>query len=289
MNKHEYFIRHTNALEISTGDFQQLCDDQMIGIHFNSNFKNNENDLLNPKFYGGSGRTAMNYLYEIAKNGAYIWCDYSPLNISIIGKVDPSSKVTLRRFRPIKDKHWFKHDTLYLKCLKLTQIKKISNASLLYLKARKPQQGTLVRWHKSYGKIERILNGNNRIESWSDLTPDQQEVLVYEYLSKTESLGDFRINTLLMPIGRTLKDVDIFGVNKNGAKIFCQVTNYGKERVKIEALERYKDEKYYLIYAGSSNNIKTEITGDRFMYLNVQEVFNWAQSMDLIPYFNENY
>lgn len=279
----EYFIRHTSALEISNSDFTSLFEDGVIGIHYGSDYKSDPNELLNPDFYKESSAAvrSMNYLLDLAKSGGYVWSDYSSISKTIVGKVEPNSEVFLREFDPVKYKNYFPRDKLFLKCIKLVNTLEIQAHQQLSLRARRPQQGTFTIWHKSKGNIEKLLSGNFKINSWEDLTTDQQEILVYEYL-RGKIDDEYQIKYLLMPIGRTLKDVDIYGMNKSGRKVFVQVTNYPKDQGKINALKQYHGESNLLVYAG---NVENKII-DSIRYLNTQDVYDYfkpnEQLMDLL-------
>jgi len=279
----EYFIRHTNVLEISNADVLALYEEGVIGIHYGSDYEIDPSEMLTPEFYDGSPAAvrSMKYLLDLAKYGGYIWSDYSPVSKTIIGEVAPNSEVFLREYCPTKNEKYFPKGKLFLKCIKLVNTLEIQTDQQLSLRARRPQQGTLTKWHKSNGKIKKILSGDSKVDSWSDLTPDQQEILVYEYLHEQKD-DEYQIKYLLMPIGRTLKDVDIYGMSNSGKKVFVQVTNFGENQGKIEALEQYHGESNLLVYAGDvENKISKSVR-----YLNVRDVYKYfepnKQFMDLI-------
>lgn len=304
MKEINYFIRHTTEMGVSKNDIQNLYDNKLIGIHFDSDYEGDINKLKTTAGYDGSenektAKIAIKYLRELAKNGGYIWCDYSAIGETILGYIAPSDDVDeaikLEQCEPAENKDKIKNHNqkLVLKCLKLTETIDVDDSSYLFLKAKRPMQGTFCHWHACDKKLKPIFKGNFKIENWSDLSVDQQEVLVFKFLSD-ESKEDkrvlpskFHIKMLLMPIGRTLKDVDIYGVNNDGKKVFCQVTNYGYNSEKVEALEKYSDDDF-LIYAGvdvCKNKIKERIGVDNFLFLDCEKVFEWAKSKGLIKYF----
>lgn len=267
----EYFIRHTNVLEIDNSDISLMFEQGIVGIHYGSAYKNDPSELLNPNIYEGKDAVrSMKYLLNLAKVGGYIWSDYSSISKTLIGKVSPESEVFLKEFVPTKNKEDFEKGKLFMKCIRLSETKEIRVDQKLSMRTRRPVQGTFVRWHKSYGGIKKIFEGDEKINSWNDLTPDQQEILVYEYLKEVNN-DEYHIRHLLMPIGRTMKDVDIYGMNNLGKRIFVQVTNFSEVQHKVDALRQYSS---LLIYAGDVEN-KVE---NGIKYINVHDIFNYFKS-----------
>ena len=277
----EYFIRHTDQIEITRYGFERLYNEHLIGIHYSSRYKVYKGELLNPEAYDqNDAKRGLNYLIELGTNGGYVWSDYSPINKNVIGKIEPNTVVELIDFDvdPAKNSVDCKDGKLIMKCLRFSETKDIAEDKCLDLKARRPQQGTFVKWHKSYGKIKNIFDGNFSIRSWTDLTPDQQEILVYEYLSHAES-NKCHIHHLLMPIGRTMKDVDIYGVNKSRQKVFVQVTYLQQDKTKIDALSKYKGTGNLLVYAGDVED-KEEFG---IVFMDVKKIFDWLnKNTDII-------
>lgn len=271
----EFFIRHTSVLEISQSDAMEMFEQGIIGIHYGSDYIDHPSELLDPNFYDeNSAIRSMVYLTELAKTGGYIWSDYSSISKSLVGRVKPGSRVFLKEFSPTKNHEYFSKNKLYMKCIELDEPQEVEINKHLAMRARRPRQGTFVKWHKSLGNIEKIIQGKTTIEYWGDLTPDQQEILVYEYLRKFSS-DEYHIKHLLMPIGRTMKDVDIYGVNRFERQVFVQVTNSREVQHKVEALKQYPG---LLIYAG---NVDTRIENG-IKFINVEDIFNFFKADSLL-------
>jgi hypothetical protein len=238
----EYFIRHTAILDISPKDFQGLFQSREFGIHFTSNFSDLTQALEEETYQQSEGKTAIRYLKELAENGGFVWCEYANVNSILIGEVTAGSQIFLKKFTATRNSHSYPNGELVLKCLKLTRWKEIQPDELLALRARRPRQGTFVHWRKSFNLVERALNHDLPlpVNSWQDLTPDLQEIVTHEYL-RDVGVNGVRIDRLLMPIGRTMKAVDIYALSTAGKSIFVQVTNYAvddKESAdKIQALK----------------------------------------------------
>ncbi|NTU47368.1 hypothetical protein HGA88_07145 [Candidatus Roizmanbacteria bacterium] len=270
----EYFIRHTDDIEISISGFEDLYKECLIGIHYTSKYIDNRDELLKDDAYiQADAKRALRYMNDLGKTGGYIWSDYSPISKSIIGKIEPNTQVVLRDYDldPKKNSVDCKNNKLIMKCLKLSDVKEIAEDQFLFLKARRPQRGVIVIWNKSYEKLSKIFKGEFSINSVNDLTPDQLEILVFEYLRRSPN-NKYNVNYLLMPIGRTMKDVDIYGVNKSGNKIFIQVTYSSDDKKnKIDALQKYKGKDSFLVYAG---DVEEKEEGG-IAYMNVRKIYDW--------------
>lgn len=279
----EFFIRHTRILEISDLNIHSLYDRDLIGIHFQSNYKVHRDELLLPESYDNKyAIRSIKYLHELSSVGGYIWCDYSPVTNSIIGWVKPGTKIELIDFAVVRNHADFIDGKLIMKCLKLEKKIEVKPEQLLSLKARRPQLCTFVKWHKSYGKIENQFTGNTSINERHDLTPDQLEILVYEYLRLNSKIKG-HIQHILMPIGRTMKDIDIYGLNKKGEKVFVQVTYDSEEKWKINALKKFKGFNNILIYAGDVD----EKEEDGVIFINIDNIYCWLKKhSNLISYFD---
>jgi len=276
----EYFIRHTNKVEISETDFKKLFFEASFGIHFTSNCESLDEYLDESKYPQIEGKTAIRYLKELAEYGGFIWCEYAYCNEILVGYVSPGSKIFLREFEPIRNTEDFKNTKgrLFLKCLNLEKQKIIGKNELLALRARRPRQGTFVHWPKSYGLIEKIMEHGLKLplESWEDLTPDIQEVVTYEYLREV-GINGIKIDRLLMPIGRTMKDVDIFALSTSNRSILVQVTNFSLSQsgTKIKSLQDYNKQDIDLIfvYTGPST-----IPQDDMHFVNSELIWRWLVS-----------
>jgi len=60
-----------------------------------------------------------------------------------------------------------------------------------------------------------------------------------------EQLGLPKLVHLLLPVGRTMRGIDIYGISGSGSAIFAQVTYLDLERCseKLETLRQYRDGK----------------------------------------------
>ncbi len=117
----------------------------------------------------------------------------------------------------------------------------------------RPQQGTISRWPNAKKAVENIVEGRRLNPSIDLLFPYQQEIMCSEFLRSpvTEDFGLPRLAHLLLPVGQTMKDIDIYGVGTDGRKIIAQVTHLTSEKSvgKLEGLRRYGlGQKKHLIF-----------------------------------------
>ncbi len=274
----EYFIRHTDVLEIYDNDFNMLFEERLFGVHYGSSMSRDK--LLDEGEYGKDGKRAISLLKELASTGGYVWSDYSSIGKSQIGYVKPNSQIIIEEFEVNASKfrnrnihEIFPENKLFLKCLKLDTFKEIKKNELLMLRARRPQQGTFVHWKKSYGIIKKALENELPlpIKSWEHLTPDLQEIVSYEYLREI-GVNNWKLKFLLMPIGRTMEGIDIYALNDKNEKIFVQVTNKGNDKKKIKKLKEYDGNKVYI----SSRDNRSSIH-DGIQLLHTSIIFDWLK------------
>jgi hypothetical protein len=85
-----------------------------------------------------------------------------------------------------------------------------------------------------------------------------------------------RLRYLLLPVGRTLEDVDIYGLAEDGREIFAQVTYLSREskpaQEKIEKLNGYSSGDAHLVFFGSGSGQRQE---KGVVFVSVDEVSRW--------------
>ncbi len=82
-------------------------------------------------------------------------------------------------------------------------------------------------WHRDNGLVRLLVDNEPWEPSVRRLSVAQQEVLCSEVM-RTDQWAHLklpRLVSLLLPTGRTLKDIDIYGLDSNGNNIVYQVTN----------------------------------------------------------------
>lgn len=111
------------------------------------------------------------------------------------------------------------------------------------------------------------------VPSVHSLHPSQLEVICYEYLRYRGIL-----NALIIPVGRTIPDIDIYGIDEAGNSIIAQVThstNEGTIKKKRNQLEKFGKDKTSLYFFGPK-----EVHFDHLdiAFIAIEEVYDTLQN-----------
>lgn len=272
-----YFIRHSSALDIDTETLDTLWREDWIAIHYPHDelctFEEGDSQSVNPNHYTGSGRSALKRLQELAKNGGYVFATYRGKTGGKVGVVKPGSYIKLVR-GTWGNKNNLQGREAVLKALKLSNVRNLAAEEAISLTAVQPRQGTFCRWWKVGQRIVSFVNGD-AAAGLESLTPDLQEVMCMEYL-RTENARKRGLPILrytLMPVGRTMKDIDILGVSEGGKILSAQVTytRLNPSGAKLRKLDPYRSLGSETIYFCQSECMQ-EINGHLIFPL--QQVFD---------------
>jgi len=241
-----YFIRHTSSLDVDTKTIRMMWEDDRIAIHYprdkSGGFEIEDSRSLNPDDYDGVQRSMLKRLIDLAREGGYVFATYRGEAGSKIGYVTPGSTVELfhgtwgsRGNRAGRE--------AVLKSLKLTHVHNIPPEQTIAFTPAQPRQGTFCRWRRVGDRVANIVNGVSEM-GMDSLTPDLQEVMCLEYL-RTERAREQGLPVLrctLMPVGRTMKDIDILGVSESGKTLSVQVTYkcLHQDDPKLQKLDPYQ-------------------------------------------------
>jgi len=280
-----YFIRHTEKILVPHEEINKLWDENRIAIHFPGK---GEKDLesIEIKDYESdrAAKIAIKHFNELKCNGGYIWAEYHTQSIIKIGKIKPGSF-----------KYWYtiwskkcnnperkEGDIAILKTLQMENVKKKEPYEAMSLRAAKPRQGTIREWKNIENKLECLVEGKPIAESWNSLSPEQLETVCTEYLRKPDLESCPKLEHLLLPIGRTLEDVDIYGYSTDARKIFAQVTHYKidhpKCKQKIEKFKHYRNKNICNVFFCDCNNVKKE---DDILFIPTTKVFEWLKRNEM--------
>ena len=280
-----YYIRHTDELDIDNNTRVLLWKNRKIAIHFpqdkHGEISKKDNDSLDPNNYSGEGKGAIRTLNELANDGGYVCAEYflPDKSKSLIGYVKPNSKI--KRIRATwGDLKGYKGRPAILKALSLQKVKVIKPTEQTKLLIGRPRQGTIKRWHAAGEKVENLVKGIKKSNPClEDLSPKQQEILCSEFMrlpGKTFPRLPI-LSNLLLPIGGTMKDVDIYGISQDCKRIFAQVTYSNFEEAKVKKkckkLSKYSDKgKNHLVFF--CNIEKPKKDKDGILIFPIQKVFN---------------
>jgi hypothetical protein len=225
----------------STKDIlNELWEERLIALHYGDSFS------LNPDDYPNAGKHALARLQRYARDGAIVAANFHRLHRDrlLLGELQPGSEVRAKKFG----------DRYVYKVAKLTHCREVKYADFPLLLAIQPRQGTLVGWPSAKDILRSALHGEPLPIKVSSLSPDQLEVVCYEYLRTSE-----RISRLLMPIGRCLIDIDIFGIDKHGRRVLAQVTQACSAKANAEKMNNllaHRDRESQLYFFGILENAK---------------------------------
>jgi hypothetical protein len=239
-----YFVRHTKRLSIDSDTFDHLWRERKIAIHFPRNKSGDigekDNVSIDPEEYEGYDAAAISTLVELAEHGGYVCAQYKMKDECLVGLVEPGTKIELL-------KGWWsdkKSRKAIFKSLKLKNAKVMKEHKLAHVLVGRPRQGTIKRWHLVGERIKYLVEGKILPPTLESLLPSQQEILCSEYLRLPQAVQ--QISHLLLPAGRTMKDIDICGVDPSGQLVYAQVTflkpNSARLRRKLDRLKEYSDD-----------------------------------------------
>lgn len=244
-----YFIRHTERLDIDIATRQRLWDDRRIAVHFphgaDGELHGRDNQSLDRADYPSRGRRAMRALLRLAEDGGYVCAEHFQHGGCILGYVKPASKIELIH-GTWGSRNGFDGRQAILKSLRLEKAKLVSPSDSAAFLVGRPQQGTIMRWKHAAKTIENLVEERRTPPSLELLAPGQQEIMCSEFLrsESAERLGLPKLVHLLLPVGRTMRAVDICGITNSGKTVFAQVTYSDLEHCnsKLDALRQYRDQ-----------------------------------------------
>lgn len=243
-----YFIRHTDELDIDDATRRKLWEERRIAIHFprekDGKLHKRDNPSLDLGDYANRDRRAMRALIALAKDGAYVCAEYFQRNECVLGYIKPASSIELFRGTWGSSNECDGREAI-LKSLRLEKVKLIRPCHSAVILVGRPRQGTITRWKIAGKTIENIVEGKRTKPTLGLLSNAQQEILCSEFLrsSGTERLGFPKLVHLLLPVGRTMRGIDICGISESGSMVFAQVTYLDLEHcdAKLDALVQYRD------------------------------------------------
>jgi hypothetical protein len=247
------FIRHNMS---STPEIlNELWSKRLIAVHFKDNWS------TKPEDYDGAGKKALSRLWRYCESGAIVGADFKSIRPTsmLVGEIEPKSKVEVEKFG----------DYIY-KIVQLKNTEEIFYQDYPLLAAIQPRQTTITGWPSAQKYMEAILGKGKIPWDVGSLHPNQLEVICYEYLRREKIL-----DVLLMPIGRTLRDIDIFGIKGQGKYILAQVTystDFTEISEKIKKLKSYKSKDSLLFFFGPKSQDINDY--EDVEYISIEKVFD---------------
>lgn len=244
-----FFSRHTKTLDIDEPTRRMLWEKQLVAVHYPENREgkllDQDNDSCDAASYTGRAAQVMRNLAKLSNDGGYVCAEYHGQEKCLVGKVEPRTKI-----RPVKGR-WGSNSgrggrTAVLKALPIGKVRMVRPRDHAVILVGRPRHWTLSRWPSARNVIENIVEERQASESLDSLSPDQQEILCSEFMRLPRAEDDElpSLAQLLLPVGRTMRDIDILGVDASGRMIFAQVTRLDLNQAlgKLRRMSHYKDE-----------------------------------------------
>jgi len=277
-----YFVRHTKGMAVIEEAINYLWEQDKIAIHFpfEGESKKNVEDSTSideEDYRKVNAKRAISTFSELNSNGGYIWAEYRNRKYVKIGKIVPNSfEIYITKWRPGRFSYERKAK---LKTLQIDRksVKAVSPSRAMSLRAARPRQGTIARWHSVKKRLKCLVEGIPVAKSWDSLFPSEQETVCSEYLRHPDLTECPTLERLLLPVGRTLKDVDIFGYAVDGKNLFAQVTYCKKARAqkKIRKLEKYDDPRSHLVFFCDCGEIEFK---NNILFIPIERVEKWLKN-----------
>ena len=234
-----YFARHTKKIDIDQVTRKALWEGRWIAIHYprdkegrqpedpENGLHGMDNISWDPEDYPRNAKNPLRALKELAKHGGYVCATYENYDRCLVGYVAPNSPLELidgtrGALYTAEGRHTF------LKGVRFQRAEELDPRQHPLIFVGAPQQTTLTRWVCVQNRIEDLVEKRTSEPSLSTLTDAELETLCAEFLRTSEArrLGLPRLEMLLLPVGRTMKGIDIYGIADDGKTICAQVT-YG--------------------------------------------------------------
>ena len=274
------FIRH--KLDASNAIMEDFWNKGIIGIHYENKCSFDADDYT--KLKESTRKTLKSHfklMAEMQEKGALVVAEYhNPFNTDkkkdnalLIGIIEQGTEKTCKEY--IDDNG---EEVIY-KIMKMKNKKVIYYEDYPILLSCKPPYTTMCKWHMMKKKIPSIYYGKPLPEEVNSLTFSELEVICYEFL-KIEKL-----DCLLLPIGRTLDKVDIAGLNRQGNRLFAQVTfskkvktieNKVKELLKVKKSEN--SDLYFFGPKSVEKTVKENNKNKTIKFKAIEDVFDELKS-----------
>jgi hypothetical protein len=275
---------------VRRGDIERLWEEDRVVVHFPGDTANNTRDSesLDPDHYvKRDEKVAIGAFRELCEEGGYVWAQSYISDKAKVGYVrgtreggegaemEQSARWELRgkSYDGREDRHPATLKTLRLEGVGPDGIVEVSKGEQMDLMARRPPHVAVSRW-KVGERLREVAEGRPRAAAFTSLSSAEQETACAEFLRERHmDRADLPVlKRLLLPVGRGLEDVDVYGVADDGALIYAQVTNHpvtsAEAREKATRLGAYRD-----AYRAASRNANADVrgTGIRLVFFGVGE------------------
>lgn len=250
------YIRH---LMFSNREaYRGLISERIAAIHYSLKEGVDKSILKNyadPANYKGAGESAMKRLSRYSKAGAIVVADYSAPRYTSpktdtqkainIGILPEKTSVEVMRYEPEPDHREICPFGLFYHQVRLSNVVELGYSDYASILAIHPRGNTVIHWREGEKAIKFIyrrelgLGYDAKSVGFEVLFPAQQEVLCSEYL-RLKAPQSVRLKHLLLPVGRGMKSIDIYGSNETKI-VLAQVSFTADEDELKEKISALKD------------------------------------------------
>lgn len=260
------FIRH--KLDFPNGEktLKKMWDDRIVAVDYDYKPNNAQNDSVK------TGRNALDRLIEFCHEGGVIGADYNLLYPSkmLVGEIPKGTSMVKR-----------KYDDYEYQTFQLVNVREVSFSKYPALSAMRPKMTTFSKWPMAEKYLNSIIKNEPLSREVRSLSDSFLEVLCHEYMREAGL-----IDTLLMPIGRTLKDLDIIGLGSKGEYVAAQVTFEPDDPdvdAKCKSLMSYNDEPESKLYFFGPPLVNKKLP-EPIIHIDIEMVFQQISSSSKSAY-----
>ena len=244
------YIRHNFSPDEILKDLWQR---RLIAVRYDDIPSTNPEDYTKK-----AGKDALRRMHRYREKGVMVGAVFRSVRPSemLIGEIEPGTPIKIESYNGL-----YHHKTL-----QLINTRVVSYLDYPVLAAIQPRQSAITGWPSARRWLAHILGYKHLEPTVQSLAPSQLEVLCQEYLRFRGKL-----TALLLPIGGSLIDVDILGINKDGERVVAQVThssNCKEVAKKLELLQAWSAP--YRYFFGPKNCLRENIGAE---YITIEDVF----------------
>ena len=236
---------------------EELWTRRLIALHYKNICS------VDPADYGPSGAKTLQRLIDYCAEGRIVGADFRKLyrDRMLVGRLRAGSQVWAESFTDGAD-------PLIYKVAQLTDCVEVPYVRYPVLLAIQPRQTTLTGWPSAKRALDAAVESTSLPRAVGSLDPSQLEVICYEWLRSQDLLS-----RLILPIGRGMVDIDIFGIDSHSRRVYAQVTHatsLAKNTTKLKRLLCHASETDRLYYFCPST---VSIDDSRVTVVTIEDVF----------------
>lgn len=263
-DKDAVFVRHKIGVPNGNETLRKMWSDGVVVLDYDA-IATAQPNLYPTKAAQG----AMRRLNGYCEAGAIVGADFNMLhcNKMLVGEIERGSHINISSYDGYD----------FYKTVQLANVREISYLDYPVLLALQPRNQTICKWPSAAMALWAAFAGRPLPSSVYSLSEGQLEVLCYEYLRRKGI-----VESLLLPIGRTLRDIDIFGCTSAKRDVLAQVTfgNSGVEDKVQRLREHGPDVERYFFLPGRPDGMIQKYPDVQFVPIEV--VFSFFNEDDYL-------